>query len=324
MTRPRKQLVCIDDTPYYHITSRCVRRTFLCGEDKATGNNYEHRRQWIVDRIRLLSSLFAIDIAGYAVMSNHYHIVVKLSPDQINELSDRDIVQRWRALFKGPVLIQKFAEGETLSSPELDTVSNIIALWRKRLCSLSWFMYCLNYPIAVRANREDGCTGHFWEARYGSQALRTEEALLSCLAYVDLNPVRAAMAATPENSDYTSIQERIAPRFNLARAIGEQTAQEVLFEFGAELKALLPFLECENHNDRPGIPLAFSAYLALVDWTGRAVLSHKRGAIPGNLPPILERLNISGKRWLSSASEFERVHRQRFGVTRAQVTADTG
>ena len=54
MTRPRKQLISIDDTPYYHITSRCVRRTFLCGVDQHTGESYEHRRQWIVDRIRIL------------------------------------------------------------------------------------------------------------------------------------------------------------------------------------------------------------------------------------------------------------------------------
>ena len=292
--------------------------------DKETGNSYEHRRQWIVDRIRLLSSLFAIDIAGFAVMSNHYHIVVKLSPEQVSQLSDREIVQRWRALFKGPLLVQKFAASETLSPPELDTVSSIIALWRTRLCSLSWFMYCLNYPIAVSANREDGCTGHFWEARYGSQALRTEEALLSCMAYVDLNPVRAAMASTPEDSDYTSIQERIKLCFSLARAVAEQTEQEVLFEFTPELKALLPFLESENNTDRPGIPLAFSAYLELVDWTGRAVLNNKRGAIPSHLPPILQRLNINGKRWLSNATEFERVHRQRFGMKKPQVTADTG
>jgi len=103
MTQPRKALVSLDTTPYYHVASRCVRRAFLCGKDPYSGRDYEHRRQWVVDRIRLLSSLFAIDICAYAVMSNHYHLVVKLCPEQLDELSDDDILDRWCALFKGPL-----------------------------------------------------------------------------------------------------------------------------------------------------------------------------------------------------------------------------
>jgi len=70
-------------------------------------------------------------------------------------------------------------------------------------------MQLLNQYIARQANIEDKVTGCFWESRFKSQALLDERALLTCMAYVDLNPIRAAMAKTPENSDYTSIQERI-------------------------------------------------------------------------------------------------------------------
>ena len=71
MTRARQQLIDLSATPYYHVISRCVRRAYLCGEDKLTGKNFNHRRQWLVDRVKLLSDVFAIDIAAYAIMSNH-------------------------------------------------------------------------------------------------------------------------------------------------------------------------------------------------------------------------------------------------------------
>ena len=209
MTRPRKALISIADTPYYHITSRCVRRAFLCGIDYYSGRNYEHRRQWVVDRIRLLSSLFSIDVCAYAVMSNHYYLVLKLCPEQLDVLDDDQIMERWCALFKGPLLVQRYRSGEILSTPEKSTVQDIVKVWRGKLASISWFMRCLNQPIARQANLEDQCTGKFWECRFSSQALKTEEALLSCMAYVDLNPVRAGLAASPETSDHTSIQERI-------------------------------------------------------------------------------------------------------------------
>ena len=222
MTRPRKVLISLADTPYYHITSRCVRRAYLCGVDHYSGQSYEHRRQWVVDRIRLLSSLFAIDVCAYAVMSNHYHLVLKLCPEQLNHLTDAHIMERWCALFKGPLLVQRYRQGDALSAPERSTVSDIVNVWRAKLSSISWFMRCLNQPIARRANLEDKCTGKFWESRFTSQALKTEEALLSCMTYVDLNPVRAGIAASPETSSHTSIQERIQPAFDLERAIKSQ------------------------------------------------------------------------------------------------------
>ena len=125
MTRPRKELISLADTPYYHITSRCVRRAFLCGVDHYSGQSYEHRRQWIVDRIRLLSSLFAIDICAYAIMSNHYHLVLKVCPEQLDELSDNDIIERWCALFKGPLLIQNYLGGGDLKPYEQSAIADI-------------------------------------------------------------------------------------------------------------------------------------------------------------------------------------------------------
>ena len=241
MTRPRKNQISIADTPYYHVLSRCVRRTFLCGLDPQTQRNYEHRRQWVVDRIRLLSTLFAVDLCAYAVMSNHYHLTIKLDPEQISALSDQQVIERWLCLHKGPLLIQKYQAGENLDKIERDAISDIVNAWRKRLSDLSWFMKCLNEPIARQANKEDQCTGHFWEARFKSHALRSDEAVLTNMAYVDLNPIRAGMADTPETSKYTSIQERITPQFDFNRAIEEQLSSQDLRQFTLALKPLRPF-----------------------------------------------------------------------------------
>lgn len=310
MTRPRKQLVSPSDTPFYHCVSRCVRRAFLCGTDSVTGQNYEHRRQWVEDRIRLLSTLFAIDICAYSVMSNHYHLVVKINSSA--DWSDQDVMDRWLTLYKGPILVQRFRNGEALGQAERETVSQILEVWRKRLQDLSWFMKNLNEPIARMANAEDNCTGHFWESRFKSQALLTEEALLSCMAYVDLNPIRAGMTKTPETSDHTSIRERINPTFNLSDAIKDQCLTSSI---DALIKPLLPFIDVIKPTEQQGLPYSFSDYLQLVDWSGRAVRDNKRGAIPSNLSLILARLNIPPDQWLISSQHFEKIVHQRFRKT---------
>ena len=315
-------MISLADTPYYHVTSRCVRRAFLCGVDHYSGQNYEHRRQWVVDRIRLLSSLFAIDISAYAVMSNHYHLVLKVCPEQLEGLCEDEVMNRWCAMFKGPLLIQKYRSGEDLKPFERSGVTDIANVWRKRLSSISWFMRCLNQPIAQQANREDQCTGKFWESRFTSQALKSEEALLSCMAYVDLNPVRAEMADTPEESEYTSIRERLRPQFELQQAIDEQTECGDLLDFNSPLKALLPFENRLTAEQKSGILFNFRDYLALVDWTGRIIRSHKRGHIDNALPPILKRLQISADQWCINATQFEAIHPRRFNRITPQL--DTG
>lgn len=279
MTRARTELIALDATPYYHCISRCVRRAFLCGEDSLTGKNYEHRKAWVVERLAQLDAVFTIDIAAYSVMSNHYHLVLRVDKPLAQNLSTAEVVERWKQLFSIPLLLNRYLQGSTTTRAETGAAEKIVALWRSRLSDISWFMRCLNEHLARRANEEDHCTGRFWEGRFTSQALLDEAAVLTCMSYVDLNPIRASMADTPEQSDFTSIQQRIQECLN-----AHPTADNN--------PSLMSLLASNNDTHPNAIGFTTADYLQLVDWVGRAIREDKRGAIPSELPPILSRLGL--------------------------------
>lgn len=326
MTMPRSSLVSLSDTPWYHVVCRCVRRAFLCGEDSVTGNSFEHRRGWIETRVRKLASVFAIDVAAYAVMSNHYHLVVRIDEHRTRSWSDEEVLKRWTQLFTGPLFVQRYLSDarSEMSDSELDRVGQWVELYRTRLCDLSWMMRVLNESIARMANAEDNCTGRFWEGRFKSQALLDEQALLSAMAYVDLNPIRAAIAETPETSAHTSIKQRIVDlelaehkqpptkktQSNQSAAqLSTTTSLTALLRLRSEVALqklpqapLLPFEP--TITLAAGIPFAFDDYLELVDTMGRVVHPGKRGAILDKTPAILIRLGIDAEMFIDYADHF--------------------
>ena len=167
-------------------------------------------------------------------------------------------------------------------------------------------MRCLNEHIARKANFEDHCTGHFWEGRFKSQALLDEQALLTCMAYVELNPIRAKMADTPETSEFTSIKQRIDDK---KKEGGRPKKDSMSLEqSGLSLKEFLS----KGDYLQDQIPFHYQDYLDLVDWSGRAIRSDKRGAIDPHLPPILTRLGIDPEHWCKAmqpkgAHQFSRA-----------------
>ena len=276
MTRARENIIDLESTPYYHCISRCVRRAFLCGEDKFSGQNYEHRRQWVVERIAFLSSVFAIEVMAYAVMSNHYHLVLRVDKAKAEKWSDQQVIQIASKVCKIPEIVKDHLKDT--DSPLYWVVENFVDTWRQRLMDISWFMRYLNEYLARKANAEDNCKGRFWEGRFKSQPLLDEAAVLTAMSYVDLNPIRAKMARTPEKSDYTSIQQRIQ------KLRGKALDNNV---------PLVSFTSSSQQTHKNGFAFSLEDYLHLVDWAGRAILKNKRGYIPANEPPILERLNIN-------------------------------
>ena len=304
MPRARKTLVSLDATPYYHCVSRCVRRAFLCGEDKFSGKSFEHRRQWIEDRLLELADAFAIDIAAYAVMSNHYHVVLHINREMAQQWSAAEVIEHWHSLFKGSLLSQRYACGENLSRAERDALTEQVNEWRERLMSISWFMRCANEPIAREANHEDNATGRFWEGRFKSQALLDEKALAACMVYVDLNPIRAKMAETPKQSDHTSIQQRIKKAMNTQHPGNRNQQPETLF----------PFVGYPRKDMPTGLPFRLNDYIELVDWSGRMLREDKKGAIANQLPPILQRLDMDARQFIYLSQNFEHPFKNLVGA----------
>ncbi|NKB99729.1 MAG: hypothetical protein GKR90_14705 [Pseudomonadales bacterium] len=219
MTTPRKLLVD-DKTPlFYHIVSRCVRRSWLCGYDPQTRRDYSHRKEWLESRLHLLGRAFSLNVYAYAIMNNHFHLVVYYDPTANQRWSNEEVVDRWLVACP-PNTSNRIDEKEMREIRRGLLIRNEAQIERIRGClgSLSVFMKLLKQPIARRANVEDECRGHFFEQRFYSGALLDEQAVLAAMAYVDLNPVRAKIARTIEEAKHTSVQARLqaASRVGLA------------------------------------------------------------------------------------------------------------
>ena len=247
MPKPRCQQIDLCSTPFYHCVSRCVRRDFLCGQDHQTSQCFEHRRSWVEDRLLVLGNIFSIDVAAFSVMSNHVHVILYIDENTAKNWTVEEVLSHWHQLFSGTLFTQQFMNGDSLSKEIINYVIETAEIYRKRLMSISWFMRALNEPIARQANQEDNCTGRFWEGRYKVQALLDEAALAACMAYVDLNPVRANMSKVPETSAHTSILLR-----TISAKEGKQPAE------------LLPFVGNPKRVMPKGLPFVLEDYLNLL------------------------------------------------------------
>ncbi|MEE9494671.1 MAG: transposase [Gammaproteobacteria bacterium] len=287
MPKPRCEIVSLDGFTLLPLYFPLCQTSFLCGTEN--GISYERRRDWIEERILQLSQIFAIDVCAYAVMSNHYQVVLHVNQEKAATWDLKTLFQQWSQLFSLPPLVERYVKNETMDAALLAVVEKYAKKYRQQLTDISWFMRTLNEPIARRANKEDSCTGHFWESRFSSTLLADEAAVLACMVYVDLNPVRANMAPTPESSDYTSIKARID--------CPEKTEQLMSF--------LLKKTDQKPDTSKTSIPFSWPDYLQLIDWTGRAIRDDKRGSISQDIPPILQRLNLDVNEWLKQHHQLE-------------------
>jgi hypothetical protein len=338
----RIEVFAPDEVAIVHVTNRVVCRCFLLGTDSFTGKNYDHRKIWVETQLQRLAACFGIDLLCFSILSNHFHLSLRSRPDVVATWTDTDVARRWLLLCP----IRKDSEGvaEEPNEMELNTIRNDprkLEIIRLRLSDISWWMRILCQNIAMRANFEDQELGKFWQSRFRAVRILDESALLACAAYVDLNPIRAAMAETLEQSDFTSVQRRIQAlqQQNAAIHDEEQATPSVIPE---KLKLVTPqaihaasapptalaaffadrFLSPITINeqtdpigpvastggfrcsDKGFLPIPVAGYLELLDWTARQFAAGKRGSTPLDAPPIFSRLSIQPKDWCELIGNF--------------------
>ncbi len=315
MTNARSEVVDESVPGIYHCWSRCVRRAYLCGWDSYLKKNFDHRKDWVVERIQLLAGAFGLDVFSYAVLDNHLHLVVRNRPDLGKQWTDREVARRWLKVYPRRVGSDgKPAKATRAEIRSLTKEWGRIEVLRKRLSSISWFMKCLKEDIAVRANREDEVTGRFWEGRFQCQRLLEERAAVACMSYVDLNSIRAEIVDRIQDAQFTSAFVRFGAELSRRRVrelkkkrreglvLSERQEKTLSKEMRrARADQWLGRLEGE---DSPFEELTLEGYLNLLDWTGRAIQMGKRGVIAEDAPPLLERLEMEPKRWAHVVDQF--------------------
>lgn len=316
---PRREIIDEHTVGIYHCVQRCVRRAFLCGRDSVTGKDYEHRKTWIRDRLEFLAGQFAIDILDYSIMDNHLHMVVRNRPDIVRSWTDTEVARRWWNLFpKRKDTSGQAAEPRERELAMLKADPQAIAEIRRRLSSISWLMRCLAEPIARQANKEDGCTGRFWEGRYKCLRLLDDAAVLACSVYVDLNPIRAGISTTPASSPFTSAYDRLhasrcrdRTKFQRRHSASPSTTKiDDAWLSPVQVDTRLDDLKegqpaCRASN-QGFLNIRLNEYLELLDWTGRQTQPDQRTAIPSDLQPVLSRLYVSEGMWIDTVLNFGR------------------
>ena len=329
--KPRSDVFDPHQVGIYHCWNRLVQRRFLFGFDSLTRKDYSYRKPWVRDRFRQLAGAMAIDVLDYAVMDNHLHVVLRNRPDIVDSWDDQEVARRW--WFVCPLRKNKDGSVPDPKPCELKLLQQDAGEYRSRLSDISWFMRLACQPIGRRANQEDNVDGRFFAKRFDCDRLKSTADILSCSIYVDLNAIRAGMTETPEHSSFTSAFDRIRARWQQTQ---EEMGTSVALPSSEMADAWLApiFLDeranaleespsdaargsaCENESPRRTrrslcnpirssrisnkgfLPMTRDQYLSLLDTVGRVIREGKRGAIPVELPPILERLGIDPNGWL--------------------------
>lgn len=299
MTIARKDIVNTEYTRYYHTISRCVRQQALCGGENA------HRKGWIEDRLELVAEFFSISVSSFSVMDNHLHVNIRLDFEAAIAWTPEEVMRRWMGIcppakieIDDPKMVEEWIAEQVEDKEQVEE-------YRFRLSNLGWFMKSLKEPISRRANREEECTGPFWQPRYKSIAILDELSLLRTCAYIDLNPLAAGVARSPESSKFTSIYQRllhVSQQGELNRLTAAAKGSVPGSKAAGDIEQdhwLIPIQDRRAHTNaettsaREGLLPTFSLgnYLLLLDYVSRLYREGK-ARVDESVPGIFERLGL--------------------------------
>ena len=304
----REEVFSPDEIAIVHVMNRVVRRCFLLGTDPVSGKNYDHRKVWIEDLLEHFSRCFGIDLLCFAILSNHFHLVLRSRPDVVAIWDDHEVARRWLMLC--PVRKNEDGTPKEPSEAERNAICNgpaRLAEIRRRLSDISWWMRLLCQKVATRANAEDDEAGKFWQSRFKAVRLLDEESLLACAAYVDLNPIRAALAATLEESDFTSVHRRIQSLQRSGAANTDDFLAPLFIDEQTGALGPCPAADGQRCSDRGFLPMQLTDYLELLDWTARQTVASKHESALAAKPPILDRLAMDTTTWQELVGNFGRL-----------------
>jgi hypothetical protein len=211
---PRGEIFDPSEIATVHVMNRVVRRCFLMGIDAVTGKDYGHRKDWFAAELERVAALFGIDCLNFAILSNHFHLILRSRPDVVATWDDREVARRWLTLC--PLRTHEDGSPHSPTEPELNSIvtdEDKLADLRLRLSNISWWMRLVCQRIAQRANFDDEQSGKFWQARFKAVRLLDEEAILAGAAYVDLGsyPRRTGRDARAERPHLGAAAHRSAP-----------------------------------------------------------------------------------------------------------------
>ncbi len=208
--RRRSDMFVPEEIAVVHVMNRVARGSYLFGKDLVSGKDYSYRQRWLEERLALQVACFGIDLLGFSFLSNHFHQVLRSRPDIVATWTDEEVARRWLTLCP----VARDEKGIPLEPTEEDIAAlcrqkKRIQELRKRLSDISWWMRLYNQMIAQWVNQADKTEGRLWQGRFKAVRLLDEASILACMAYVDLNPIRAGITDRLEGCEFTSILYRL-------------------------------------------------------------------------------------------------------------------